>query len=56
MLLGGEPGLDKDGFAFSVSGGAKVNLFYKHDQYAYEIQNGPEKLGGVFMARKDRSP
>lgn len=50
MLVEGEPKLDKDGFAFGVSGGLKVNLFYKDGRYTYEIQNGPEIFGGVFTA------
>jgi hypothetical protein len=42
--------LDKDGFAFSVTGGQKINLFYKNGKYAYEIQNGSEVFGGTFVA------
>jgi len=44
------PKLGKGGFAFSVSGGPKINLFYKDGRYAYEIQNGPEVFGGTFVA------
>jgi hypothetical protein len=51
LLVDGDPKLDKGGFAFSASGGLKVNLFYKEGRYAYEIQNGPEVFGGVFVAR-----
>ena len=50
MLLNGDPKLDKGGFAFDVSEGSKINLFYKDGRYAYEIQNGPEIFGGVFTA------
>ncbi len=50
LLLDGSPKLDKGGVAFSVSGGLKVNLFYKEGRYAYEVQNGSEVSGGVFDA------
>jgi hypothetical protein len=50
LLIDGSPELDKDGFAFSVTGGLKINLFYKSGGYAYEIQNGPEVFGGAFVA------
>jgi hypothetical protein len=50
VLLNGDPKLDKGGFAFDVSEGSKINLFYKDGRYAYEIQNGPEIFGGVFTA------
>jgi hypothetical protein len=50
LLLKGEPKLDKDGFAFDVSEGSKINLFYKDGHYAYEIHKGPEVFGGVFAA------
>jgi hypothetical protein len=50
MLIEGETKLDKAGFAFGVSGGARINLFYKDGRYAYEIENGPEVFGGVFAA------
>jgi hypothetical protein len=33
-----------------VSGGSKINLFYRDGRYAYEIQNGLEIFGGVFAA------
>ena len=46
VLVDGSPKLGKGGFAFSVSGGPKINLFYKEGRYAYEIQNGPEVFGG----------
>ncbi|HEY8006222.1 MAG TPA: hypothetical protein VIE66_05350 [Methylocella sp.] len=50
VLVPGETRLNKGGFAFDVSGGSKINLFYKDGHYAYEIQNGPEIFGGVFTA------
>jgi len=50
VLLDGRPKLDKGGIAFSLSGGLKINLFYKEGRYAYEIQNGSEVFGGVFDA------
>ena len=50
VLLNGDPKLDKGGFAFDMSEGSKINLFYKDGRYAYEIQNGPEIFGGVFTA------
>lgn len=50
VLVPGETRLNKGGFAFAVSGGSKINLFYKNGHYAYEIQNGPEVFGGVFTA------
>jgi len=50
LLLAGNPKLDKGGFAFDVSGGSKINLFYRHGRYAYEIQNGLEIFGGGFTA------
>jgi len=50
VLVDGSPKLGKGGFAFSVSGGPKINLFYKEGRYAYEIQNGPEVFGGTFVA------
>ena len=49
-MLDSSPKLDKGGFAFSVSGGLKINLFYKEGRYAFEVQNGPEVSGGVFDA------
>ncbi len=49
VLVDGDPKLDKSGFAFSAGGGVKVNLFYKDGKYAYEIYNGPEVFGGVFV-------
>jgi hypothetical protein len=50
LLLDGKPWLDKGGFAFSVSGNLKINLFYKEGRFAYEVQNGYEVFGGVFDA------
>jgi hypothetical protein len=50
ILVDGDAKLDKGGFAFSASGGLKVNLFYKEGRYAYEIENGAETFGGVFTA------
>jgi len=50
VLVDGSPKLGKGGFAFSVSDGPKINLFYKEGRYAYEIQNGPEVFGGTFVA------
>jgi hypothetical protein len=50
VLVDGNPKLGKGGFAFSVSRGPKINLFYKDGRYAYEIQNGPEVFGGTFVA------
>jgi hypothetical protein len=50
VLVDGSPKLGKGGVAFSVSGGPKINLFYKEGRYAYEIQNGPEVFGGTFVA------
>jgi hypothetical protein len=50
LLLDRSPKLNKGGFAFSVSGGLKINLFYKQGRYAFEVQNGPEVFGGVFDA------
>ena len=50
ILVDGDAKLDKGGFAFSASGGLKVNLFYKEGRYAYEIEKGAETFGGVFTA------
>ncbi|SFK45044.1 hypothetical protein [Methylocapsa palsarum] len=50
LLRAGAPKLDKAGLAFSVSGGARINLFFKDGHYAYEIERGPEVFGGAFTA------
>jgi hypothetical protein len=50
VLLSGAPRISKGGFAFGVSGGARINLFYKDGHYAYEIEHGPEMFGGAFKA------
>ncbi len=50
LLIGGDPKLDKGGFAFSAQGGVKVNLFFKDGRYAYEIERGSEAFGGAFSA------
>ena len=55
VLVPGENRLNKGGFAFDVSGGSKINLFYKDGHYAYEIQNGPEIFGGVFTATPSKA-
>ncbi|HUI20787.1 MAG TPA: hypothetical protein VLZ74_07050 [Methylocella sp.] len=55
LLFEGDPRLDKGGFAFGLSGGAKINLFYRDGSYAYEIQNGPEVFGGVFTATQGKA-
>ncbi|HXW73109.1 MAG TPA: hypothetical protein VEK34_17070 [Methylocella sp.] len=51
MLLDGDQKLDKGGFAFRLSDGEKVNLFYKDGRYAYEIQGGAEVFGGAFVVK-----
>lgn len=56
LLLESDSKLDKGGFAFDVTGGLKINLFFKDGHYAYEIQNGPEISGGVFTATPSKTP
>jgi hypothetical protein len=56
LLVDDSPKLDKGGFAFSVGGNLKVNLFYKEGAYAYEIEHGPEIVGGVFTTTSSGAP
>ena len=54
LLLAGNPKLDKGGFAFDVSGGSKINLFYRHGRYAYEIQKWPRNIRRRFRRHAER--
>jgi hypothetical protein len=47
LLVDGSPKLDKGGFAFRVSGGLKINLFYKEGRYALA-----QKCSAAFSTRR----